>query len=132
MIELARCSKLDHILISGPNSARRMFALHRLGFNRVATTGSCGLPSNQYDVAWLECCSCAIKSFETTLDWIVHFLTGTGVAVVWIDSCDSQEQRKLVSILAKAGLRVEAATRCDKGLALSARHDESRDIAKAA
>src|SRR5215471_12872554 len=51
MIELARCSKLNRIIVAGAKSAALMFELHRRGYVRVATTTNCGLPAGQYDVA---------------------------------------------------------------------------------
>ena len=52
MIELARCSKLHRIIVAGSKGPHQMFELHRRGYNRVATTATCGLPRGQYDVAF--------------------------------------------------------------------------------
>ena len=85
MLELARCSKLHRIIVAGSRGPHQMFELHRRGYNRVATTATCGLPRGQYDVAFIEWQLHSIKALETTLDWLVHFLAPTSVLVVWID-----------------------------------------------
>src|SRR5262245_8304538 len=52
MLDLARCSNLNRIIVAGANSAALMFEVHRRGYVRVATTANCGLPAGQYDVGW--------------------------------------------------------------------------------
>ena len=54
-----------------------MFELHRRGYIRVATTANCGLPAGQYDVALVDWRQRSIKALETTLDWLVDFLSPT-------------------------------------------------------
>jgi hypothetical protein len=68
LIELARCSKLQQILLAGPKASEHMLELHRLGYSRVATTATSGLPRGQYDVAVLDGQLCSISALETTLD----------------------------------------------------------------
>ena len=85
MIDLARCSKLERIIVAGADSAALMFELHRRGYVRVATTANCGLPAGQYDVALVDWRGRSIKALDPTLDWLVDFLTPAGVLVVWID-----------------------------------------------
>jgi hypothetical protein len=79
MIDLARCSKLERIIVAGVNSAALMFELHRRGYVRVATTANCGLPAGQYDVALVDWRRRSIKALDPTLDWPVDFLTPAGV-----------------------------------------------------
>jgi hypothetical protein len=121
MIELARCSELDRIILAGSRSPHRMFELHRRGFIRVATTASCGLPQGQYDVALVEWQLPSIKALATTLDWLVHFLGPAGVLVIALGTRECPDRGKLRSMLAKVGFRVEAGTRCGHGTAISAR-----------
>jgi hypothetical protein len=104
MIELARCSKLDRIIVAGAKSAALMFELHRRGYVRVATTTNCGLPAGQYDVALVDWRERSIKALDTTLDWLVDFLGSAGALVVWIDPQESAANRKLRSMLEKHGL----------------------------
>jgi hypothetical protein len=132
MIELARCSKLHRIVVAGSKSPHQMFQLHRRGYNRVATTASCGLPRGQYDVAFVDWHLHSIKALETTLDWLVHFLAPTSVLVIWIDSRECTGHRKLGSILERQGFRVEAGTRCEQGFAVSARRLDTNQQAIAA
>jgi hypothetical protein len=74
MIKLARCSKLHRIIIAGERAAQQMFDLHRLGYNRVTTTRTCGHPREQYDVAFVDWHQRSVKLLSTTLDWLVCFL----------------------------------------------------------
>ena len=109
-----------------------MFELHRRGYNRVATTATCGLPRGQYDVAFVEWQLQSIKALETTLDWLVHFLAPTSVLAIWIDTSESADRRKLGSILERLGFRVEAGTRCERGFAIAARRLDTNKQAIAA
>jgi hypothetical protein len=121
MIELARCSELDRIILAGSRSPHRMFELHRRGFIRVATAASCGLPQGQYGVALIEWQLPSIDALATTLDWLVHFLGPAGVLVIALDAHECPDRGKLRSVLAKLGFRVEAGTRCGHGTAISVR-----------
>ena len=109
-----------------------MFELHRKGFNRVATTTDCGLPRGQYDVALVEWRLPSIKALETTLDWLVHFLAPSAVAVIRVGSREGGASRKLASMLERLGFRVEAGTRCEHGLVVSARRRDAAPKALAA
>jgi hypothetical protein len=132
MIELARCSKLDRIIVAGAKSAALMFELHRRGYVRVATTTNCGLPAGQYDVALVDWRERSIKALDTTLDWLVDFLGSAGALVVWIDPQESAANRKLRSMLEKHGLVVEAGTVREHGSAVSGQRSEMKAISKVA
>jgi len=132
MIELARCSKLDRIIVAGATSAALMFELHRRGYVRVATTANCGLPAGQYDVALVDWRERSIKALDTTLDWLVDFLGSAGVLVVWIDPQEPAANRKLRSMLQTHGLTVEAGTLREHGSAVSAQRSEMKAISKVA
>ena len=54
MLDLARCSNLNRIIVAGASSAALMFELHRRGYVRVATTANRGVPAGQYDVALVD------------------------------------------------------------------------------
>src|SRR5262249_62387230 len=79
MIGLARCSKLNRIVVAGAKSAALMFELHRRGYVRVATTVNCGLPSGQYDVALVDWREGAIKALYTTHTLLARFFSAAGV-----------------------------------------------------
>lgn len=132
MIELARCSRQHRIIVAGSTAAHQMFELHRRGYNRVATSMTCGLPRAQYDVALVDWYLHSINALETTLDWLVHFLAPASVLVICIESCGTQGHRKLASILERFGFRVEVGTRCEHGLAVSARRLDANQQALAA
>jgi len=132
MIKLARCANVHRIILSGSAAPQRMFELHRRGYSRVATTATCGLPRGQYDVALVEWQLHSVRALETTLNWLVHFLTPAGVLVIWIDSEERSGQRTLKSILQRLGFRIEAGTRCKDGVAISARRLQASPQAIAA
>jgi hypothetical protein len=132
MVELARCSKQHRIIVSGSQGAHRLFELHRRGYNRAVTTATCGVPRGQYDVAFVDCQPHSIKALETTLEWLVHFLAPASVVVIWVDPRSHPGHRKLESILHRLGFRVEAGTRCEDGLAISARRRDAGQQAIAA
>jgi hypothetical protein len=132
MIELARCSKLHRIIVAGSKSPDQMFELHRRGYNRIATTATCGLPRGQFDVALVDWRLHSIKALEATLDWLVHFLKWSGVLVIRVDSQDHAGNRKLKSMLESLGFRIEVGTRCDRGIAISARRLDADQQAIAA
>ena len=132
MIDLARCSKLERIIVAGANSAALMFELHRRGYVRVATTANCGLPAGQYDVALVDWRQRSIKALDPTLDWLVDFLNPAGVLVVWIDPQEPAANRKLRVMLEKHGLVVEAGTVREHGSAVSAQRSELKPISRVA
>jgi hypothetical protein len=132
MIELARCSKLQRIIIAGSKSRELRSELHRRGFVRVATTASCGLPAGQYDVALVDWRQHSVKALETTLDWLMDFLSPTGVLVVWVDPQGPADNRKLHAAIEKHGLVVEAGTVREHGCAVTVQRRETKPIAKVA
>jgi hypothetical protein len=131
LVELARCSRLHRIIVAGANAPQHMFDLHSRGYNRVATTTTCGLPRGQYHVALVDW-QHSIKALETTLDWLVHFLAPSAVLVIRIESNDRAGNRKLVAALERLGFQIEAGTRCQQGTAVSARRRDAAQMAVAA
>jgi hypothetical protein len=132
MIGLARCSRFHRIIVAGSSGPERTFELHRRGYSRVMTTTTCGLPHGQYDVAFVDWQLHSMEALETTLDWLVHFLAPQGVLVVCVDAAERLGRRKLNLILQRLGFRVEAGTRCEQGLAISARRLDASQQALAA
>ncbi|HMA74481.1 MAG TPA: hypothetical protein VKP67_23770 [Xanthobacteraceae bacterium] len=126
MIKLARCTNLHRIIMSGPAAPERIFELQRLGYSRVATTATCGLPRGQYDVALVDWQLRSISALETTLNWLVHFLTPAGVLVVGLAFNKYSDQRTLKSIFERLGFQIEAGVRCEDGVAISARRLEAQ------
>jgi acetolactate synthase regulatory subunit len=132
MIELARSSKPQRIIIAGSKGGELRSELHRRGFVRVATTASCGLPAGQYDVALVDWRQRSVKALDTTLDWLMDFLSPAGVLVVWIDPQEPADNRKLRAAIEKHGLVVEACTVREHGSAIAAQRREMKPIAKVA
>jgi hypothetical protein len=132
MIELARCSKTHRILVAGDDCPGHMFELHRRGFTRAMTTTTCGLPRGQYDVALVDWQLQSMKALETTLNWLVHFLAPASVLVVLVDSLRLADNQKLGPLFERLGFRIEAGTRCQRGIAIAARRREADEQAIAA
>jgi hypothetical protein len=67
----------------------------------------------------------SIKALETTLDWLVDFLSPAGVLVVWVDPQEPAGNRKLRRALEAHGLIVEpgAIREHGCGIGAAARHD---------
>ena len=82
MIALARCSKLQRIIVAGEKSIELMFELERSGYAHVASTANCGRPAEQYEVALVDWRKRTFRALETTLDWLVNLLRPDGVLVV--------------------------------------------------
>ena len=132
MLALARCSKLQRIVVAGSSSAELMFELHRRGHVRVATTANCGLPAGQYDVALVDWRQRSIKALETTLDWLVDFLSPAGVVVIWVDPQEPAGNRKLYRTFEAHGLTVDAGTIREHGAAVSAHRSDVSPLSKVA
>ena len=98
MIELGHCSKRQRIIVSGQTGSQLMFELHRRGYHRVATTATSGLPQGQYDAALVDWGDQSLKSLETTLNWLVHFLDEPAVLVIRLESRGRGVNRRLQSI----------------------------------
>ena len=75
MIALAGCLTRQRILVAGSRSMEMMMELQRRGYLRAAATGNCGLPAGQYDVALVDWRRRPLRTLETTLDWLVNFLS---------------------------------------------------------
>src|SRR5665213_1854538 len=125
MIEFARCSKLHRIIVAGSKSLHHMLELHSRGYNRVATAACYGLRRGRYDVGFLDWRLQQITALEAKLSWLAPLLAPTSVLVIWLDASELNEHRKLGSILERLGFRVEAGTRCEHGVAISARRRDA-------
>jgi hypothetical protein len=123
MIELSRCSVEQRTILAGANGSDRIPGWRSRGYRRVVTTATCSLPHGQYDVACVEWRHHSVKALEATLDWLVHFLSATGVLVIWIDPTTDtvRGRRELQSAIERFGFCVETGSRCENGFAISAR-----------
>jgi hypothetical protein len=132
MLGLARCSKHHRIIVAGSQRSELMFELHRRGYARVATTTTCGLPDGQYDVAFIDWRQHSINALETTLDWLVHSLTPSGVLIAWLDPQERAGNRALRAMLEEHGFVVEAGTVRHHGSAVAARRCDPCAVSKVA
>jgi hypothetical protein len=132
MIALAGCSKLQRIIVAGSRSVELMFELHRCGYVRASGTANCGHPAGQYDVALVDWRQRTFTTLERTLDWLLDFLSPTGVLVVWVDSQKPAANQDLRSTLERRGFVVEAVTVREDGSAFSARRYQRNPISEAA
>jgi hypothetical protein len=74
----------------------------------------------------------SIKALETTLDWLVDFLSPAGVLVVWVDPQEPAGNRKLRRALEAHGLIVEGGTIREHGCAVSAQRRDMTPSSKVA
>jgi hypothetical protein len=132
MIELAGAAKSHRMIVAGSGSSEVLLGLHRRGYSRVATTKTCRSPCGQYDVALIMWREHSIRALATTLDWLVHFLSPAGAPVIWVGPHERMPSQALRLALEKLGFRIQVGTRCENGVAISARRLESAPAAKAA
>ena len=120
MIELARCSKLDRVIVAGATAPELMVGLQCRGYARVATVATCGLPHGQYGIALVNWEARSIKALETTLTWLVQYLGASAVLVIRLDPLECTANLRLKSILQNLGFQIEVGALCEQGLAVSA------------
>src|SRR5258706_16086449 len=84
MIALAGCSTRQRIVVAGSKSMELMLELHRRGYLLAAAAGNCGRPTGQYDVALVDWRRRTLHALETTMDWLVNFLSPFAVLGVWV------------------------------------------------
>jgi hypothetical protein len=81
MIALAGCSTRQRIVVAGSKSMELMLELHRRGYLLAAAAGNCGHPTGQYDVALVDWRRRTLHALETTMYWLVNFLSPCAVLV---------------------------------------------------
>jgi hypothetical protein len=132
MIALARCSKLQRIIVAGSKSVELMFDLETRGYVHVAATANCGRPAGQYDVALIDWRGRALKNLDMTLDWLVDYLRREGVLVVWADHQEPEAHESLRSALESHGFVIENGTVREGSSVVSARRRDVKPIPEAA
>jgi hypothetical protein len=132
MIALADCSTQQRIVVAGSKSIELMLELHRRGYMRAVATGNCGRPAGQYDVALVDWRRRTLRALETTLDWLMNFLSTRGVLVVWVDAQKPAANQSLRTSLERRGLVIEQGIVHECGCALSARRLQTYPVQKAA
>ena len=132
MIALAGCSAQHRIIVAGSKSMELMLELHRRGYLRAAATGNCGRSAGQYDVALVDWRRRTLRELETTLDWLMNFLSDRAVLVVWVDAQKPAANQTLRASLEKRGFVIEQGMVHECGCALSARRSQAHPLQKAA
>lgn len=132
MIELARASRSNRIIVAGGNSAGLLIALQRQGYACATTTKAAWVACRQYEVALMTWHEPSSKALQATLAQLVPFLSATGVLVVWIGSRERLLNQSLRNTLRKLRFRIESGTACGTGIAVAARRLDSIPAAVAA
>jgi hypothetical protein len=132
MVALAGCSKQHRIVVAGARGVELMLELQHRGYVRAAATANCGHPAGQYDVALVDWRRRTSKSLEVALDWLVDFLSPSGVLVVWVDPQKATANEALRLSLERRGFVIEGGTVHDCGCAVSARRREMNPVRNAA
>jgi hypothetical protein len=127
MLELARCSKRHRIIVAGSKGPQLMFDLHCRGYHRVATTMTCGL-HRQYDAALVDWEGNSLRSLETTLDWLVHFLDFAAVLVIRAHGRERGINWRLKAMLDRLGFRLEVGSRSQHSLLVMARRRDAAEL----
>ncbi len=109
-----------------------MFEMHRRGYQRAASTGNCGRPAGQYDVALVDWRRRTLLALEPTLDWLTNFLSARAVLVVWVDAQKEAASQSLRASLERRGFVVEQGIVHQFGSALSARRSQAHPMQLAA
>src|SRR3981189_3716057 len=86
MIALAGCSTRQRIVVAGSKSMELMLELPRRVYLLAAAAGNCGRPTGQYDVALVDWRRRTLHALETTMDWLVNFLSPCAVLGGWGDA----------------------------------------------
>jgi hypothetical protein len=132
MIALAGCSTRQRIVVAGSKSTELMLELHRRDYLLAATTGNCGRPAGQYDVALVDWRRRTLHALETTMDWLMNFLSPRAVLVVWVDAQKPTANESLRASVAKRGFVIVHGAVHECGCALLARRSEAYPVQKAA
>jgi hypothetical protein len=132
MIELARCSKQQRIVVAGAKSVELTLELNHRGFLNVAGMANCGVPAGQYDVALVDWRRRTLLALETALDRLVKFLNPAGLLVVWVDPQKATANDALRAALERRGFVIEAGTVHECGSAFSGRRREITPLRQAA
>jgi hypothetical protein len=132
MIALAGCSKHHRVIIAGSKAVELMLDMHRRGYVHAAATANCGRPAGQYDTALVDWRRRTFKTLESTLDWLLKFLSPDGLLVVWVDPQKPAAIQSLRLALEKRGFAIEADTVHECGCAVSARRHQTSPMQKAA
>lgn len=132
MITLADCSTQHRILVVGSSSIEMMIELHRRGYLGAASSGNCGCPAGQYDVALIDWRRRTLHDLETALDRLGKFLSPVGTMVVWVDAQKPAANQSLRASLEKRGYVIEQAIVHQCGGAVATRRGQTYPLRQVA
>ncbi len=132
MIALGDCTTQHYILVAGSKSAGMMVELRRRGYERAFSTGNCGRPAGQYDVALVDWRRRTLHELEAMLVWLGKFLNSSGTLVIWVDAQNPGANQNLRASLEKHGYVIEQDAEHECGRALAARLGQTIPLKKAA
>ena len=132
MIALAGCSVRERIIVAGARSVELMLELHGRGYTGAASTGNCGRPSAQYGVALVDWRRRPLRTLETTLDWLMNFLSPDGMLVVWVDAHKPKADESLRALIERRGFVIKQSAVHDCGCALAATRRQAFPMRQAA
>jgi hypothetical protein len=132
MIALGRCTTRHRILVVGSKSGGMMVKLHRRGYERAFSSGNCGRPAGQYDVALVDWRRRTLHDLEAMLVWLGKFLSSSGTLVIWVDAQKPGANQSLRASLEKRGYVIEQDAEHECGRALAARLSQTTPLKKAA
>lgn len=132
MIALGGCTTQHRILMAGSNSISMMIELQRRGYTQAFSTGNCGRPAGQYDVALVDWRRRTLHELEAMLDWLGKFLSPAGILVVWVHAQKPAANQCLRESLENRGYIIEQDAMHECGRALAARLRQHTPLKKAA
>ena len=109
-----------------------MIELHRRGYLGAASTGNCGRPAGQYDVALIDWRRRTLHELETALDRLGKFLSPVGTMVVWVDAQKPVANQSLRASLEKRGYVIEQGTVHECGGAVAVRRRQTYPLQQVA
>jgi hypothetical protein len=132
MIALAGCSTQQRIVVAGSNSTEMMIELHHRGYLLAASTGNCGFPAGQYDIALVDWRRRTLHALEGTMDWLMKLLSARAAVVVWVDAQKPATIQTLRSSLESRDFMIQRDLVHACGCALSAQRSQTYPLQKAA
>lgn len=132
MMEIAKCSTRQRIVVIGAKSMELMMELHRRGYPLAAAAGNCGLPAGQYEVALVDWRRRTLHALDATMDWLDDFLSPRAVLVIWLDAHKAAAKETIRAAVSKRGFVVLQGAEHPCGSVLLARRSLAFPIRQAA
>ncbi len=131
VIDLTQLSVAHRAIVVGGNAPELCVALQRRGFLRVVTPATCPVARGQHPIG-IVAGRHSLRALETLIADISHYLDTTSAVAVLIDTTERGCGQKVRSRLEQLGFRIDAGVRCQQGLVLSARRQDTAHMVVAA